>query len=252
MLNKSGYQQCLAFINCQLQDQQISGETFAGNLRPAITISRMAGAGGRDVAVNLAEFLQVHVPGAAPWTVFDRNLVAKVLEDHHLQKRIGNFMSEKHKSLFTDMIEEMFGLHPSNWTLVHGTAETILQLAKMGNVIIVGRGGNIVTRGLENVFHVRLVGSFEKRVKHVEDADNLDHDYAVELIKHEDNGRKRYLRENYHKDIDDPLLYHLIINTDRINHEAAAHLIGEAVIHRFHLKRHDRSGQPSVSQQKEE
>lgn len=248
MLNNIGYQQCLTFINCQLQDNKLSGESSTGNVRPAITISRMAGAGGRDVAAKLAEFLQAHVPGNAQWTVFDRNLVAKVLEDHQLQKRIGDFMSEKHKSLFTDMIEEMFGLHPSNWTLVHETAETILQLAKMGNVIIVGRGGNIVTRGLDNVFHVRLVGSFEKRVERVEDADNLDHDYAVELIKHEDNGRKRYLRENYHKDIDDPQLYHLIINTDRISHEAAAHLIGDAVIHRFHLKRQDHEGQPLANQ----
>jgi len=38
-------------------------------------------------------------------------------------------------------------------------AETILHLAEQGNVILIGRGANLVTRELQHVFHVRLVGS---------------------------------------------------------------------------------------------
>ena len=41
--------------------------------------------------------------------------------------------------------------------LVHKTAKTILQLAEMGNVIIIGRGANVVTAHMNNIFHVRLV-----------------------------------------------------------------------------------------------
>ena len=57
------------------------------------------------------------------------------------------------------------GLHPSSWTLVQQTNATILQLAQMGNVILVGRGATVITSKLNNVFHVRLVGSLEKRIE---------------------------------------------------------------------------------------
>lgn len=44
-----------------------------------------------------------------------------------------------------------------------------------------------------------------------------------------DLGRTRYVRKYYGKDIDDPLLFHLVINTDRIPHPEAARMIADAV-----------------------
>ena len=209
---------------------------FETSIRPAITISRMAGAGGYTVASKLAEYLQTHVPARCEWTVFDRNLIEKVLEDHHLHKRIADFMAEnKRKSMITDSMEEYLGLHPSSWTLVQQTAETILHLAQMGYVILVGRGGNVITGKLPNAFHVRLVGSLEKRVGHAQEVHNLGRPAALEWIKKEDTGRRHYVKENYDKDIDDPLLYHLVLNTDLIPFDKAASLIGDEVIKRFQL-----------------
>jgi hypothetical protein len=43
-------------------------------------------------------------------------------------------MPEDRVSDLTDLIDEMFGLHPPFWTLVNQTAETILRLAEQGNV----------------------------------------------------------------------------------------------------------------------
>lgn len=236
MIKNMGLEQCRSFINCQLMSP--GGWARRDDLvRPGITISRMTGAGGRTVAAKLAEYLQTKVPRHAPWTVFDRKLVEQVLEDHHLSKRVADFMPENHKSLLTDVFEELLGLHPSSWTLVHQTSETILHLAQMGNVILVGRGANVITKKLDTVFHVRLVGSLEKRSARVQQSQNLGPRDAVKFLKQEDTGRRRYLKEHFHEDIDDPLIYHLIINTDRISNDEAARLIGDAVIHRFQLDR---------------
>ena len=237
MWKNIGLEQCRSFINCQLS----SGGWARGDglVKPAITFSRMTGAGGLTVADELAEYLQAKVPRHAPWTVFDRKLVEQVLEDHHLSKRVAEFMPENHKSMLTDIFEELLGLHPSAWTLVHQTAETILHLAQMGNVILVGRGASVVTRELDNVFHVRLVGSVAKRIERVQQVYELDRPAAIEFINRKDKGRRRYLKEHFHEDIDDPLLYHLIINTDRIRSEDAARLIGDEVIRRFHLDRQE-------------
>lgn len=235
MWKNIGLEQCLSFINCQLNPaRRVAADE---QIKPAITISRLAGAGGRTVAGKLAEYLQAHVPGHAPWTVFDRNLVAQVLDDHHLAKRVAEYMPENHKSFLSDVFEELFGLHPSSWTLVHQTAETILKLAQMGNVILVGRGASVVTRTLDHTFHVRLVASLASRVEQVQRVYGYDRAAALEHVHREDKGRKRYLKENLHEDIDNPLLYDLVINTDRIRHDAAARLIGEEVVRRFNLSR---------------
>jgi cytidylate kinase len=44
-----------------------------------------------------------------------------------------------------------------------------------------------------------------------------------------DQGRKRYVTKYYEKDIDDPLLYHLVINTDRVSYPEAARVIADAM-----------------------
>jgi len=160
MWNSIGYNRCLSFINCQLSSKGRSG-FVEPQIKPAITISRMTGSGGRTVAARLADFLHTRAPCHCQWTVFDRNLMEKVLEDHQLKKRIAEFIPESHKSMFGDMLEEFLGLHPSSWTLVQQTAETVLQLAEMGFVILVGRGANVITSKLESVLHVRLIGRWK-------------------------------------------------------------------------------------------
>jgi cytidylate kinase len=107
----------------------------------------------------------------------------------------------------------------------------------MGNVILVGRGGSIVTRELQNVFCVRLVGSLEKRIEQIRKVYNLDQKAAQNYIKKEDEGSRRYVKDNFDKDINDPLLYHVTINTDMVDYDEAARLIGDEVIKHFKLDR---------------
>jgi cytidylate kinase len=210
-------------------------DTSQTSIKPAITIAREEGAGGLAVASELAGYLKTHASSHDEWTVFSQHLVAKVLEDHHLDKRAAGFMKEGHKNIVTDAIGELLGLHPSDWTFVQRANATILRLAQAGNVILVGRGGNIVTSKLKNVFHVYLVGSFEKRIEQAQKVFSLDRKSAINYIKKKDEARRRYLKDNFDKDINDPLLYHIIINTDLVRHEEAAQLIGDEVIRRFKL-----------------
>ncbi|MBU6401442.1 MAG: cytidylate kinase family protein [Verrucomicrobia bacterium] len=230
------FERCRAFIDCQLQSGERGRQTVPmADPRPAITISREAGAGGIPVAERLADYLQARMPTAGrPWTAFDRNLVEKVLEDHHLPAHLASHLPEDDVSQIADILEELFGLHPPSWTFVHQTAETILRLARLGNVILVGRGANVITAKLDNTFHVRLVGSLEPRLELLQDYYRLDRHAAIRFIEQHDRGRARYLRKYFHRDINDPLLYHLILNTDRFSCEEAARLIGETVMRKFY------------------
>ncbi len=222
---------CLSYINCQLSPEVKSPPV----IKPCVTISRMCGAGGRTVASKLAEYLQTRLPAACGWAVFDKNLIEKVLEDHHLSKRIAQFVPEGHKSLLEDTLEDLLGLHPPTALLVKQSSETIWNLAEKGNVILVGRGANVVTGKLATAFHVRLVGTVEKRIARLMEVYDFDHANAREFLKVQDASKKRYLKDHFNRDIDDPLLYHMVINTDGISYENAARLIGDTMICRFNL-----------------
>ena len=190
---------CLTFINCQLQppDKPMPLQKD-GVRRRAVTISRLVGSGGHAVAVKLAEYLEARAPGEkCPWTVFDRNIVEKVLEDHNLPKRLAHFMPEDRVSEASDIMDELFGLHPPSWTLVRQSAETILRLVELGNVIVIGRGSTVITRHLDYVFHVRLIGSVEKRAEYLQKSNNISRRAALAMIQNEDRGRARFLKKYF-------------------------------------------------------
>jgi cytidylate kinase len=238
MDHSSTYERCLSYIDCHLHASKAPTRLSPGEpQRPAVTISRETGAGGLSVADRLVERLRsLQKPGECPWTVFDKNLVAKVLEDHDLPERLGQFMPEDRVSYIADTLEELLGLHPSSSKLVHQTAETVLQLAELGNVILVGRGSNLITKELDHVFHVRLVGSVERRLMRVEARHKITADAALQFLRTEDAARKRYLRKYFGRDIEDPLLYHLIINTDWLTVDEAADLIVRTMVEKYGLK----------------
>ena len=228
------FERCLSFINSQLQPAARSAaRSESGAPFRAVTISRQCGSGALAGAEKLAECLQAHAPaGARPWTVFDRNLMEKVLEDHNLPKRLAKFLPEDRTSELQDILDELFGLHPPSWTIVRQTSETILRLAELGNVIVIGRGGNVVTAKLPGVLHVRLVAPIEQRVEHLHKYNGMSIPAARKFRLREDLGRERYLKKYFHADIEDPLLYHMVLNTGLLSPDQAAQIIADAVLRR--------------------
>jgi cytidylate kinase len=199
---------------------------------PVVTISRETGAGAGAIARLLAERLneQMRGKGDCPWTVFDRNLVERVLEDHNLPKAIKQFMPED-ASVFSpgSVVEELLGLHPSHWTLAHHMTDTIFRLARMGNVILIGRGSNVISGDFKNAFHVRLVAPKEARIQRAAELYNLTDREAAIFVREYDRARARYVKMHFKVAIDDPLQYHATLNTGRMSLEAAARLIAERV-----------------------
>jgi len=220
---------CLSFINGNTISA--SSTTAEPRVRRAVTISRQAGCGALQVANELVDFLQRHSPLAtAAWTVFDRELMDRVLVDHNLPKYMAKFLPEDRISEIEDTMLDIFGVHPPVATIVKQTAETLLQLAEVGNVILIGRGGNIITAKLPNVLRVRLVAPLDDRIERICRDDHKSPDAARRFCLNEEQARARYLKSYFNVDINDPLKYDLIINTGRVGCENASRLIGEAVL----------------------
>ncbi|GBD87620.1 cytidylate kinase [bacterium BMS3Abin03] len=226
------YEKCKEYIESHTPKTAVSRERRIPY--PCVTISRETGAGVQAVCKHLISILEENsYKDDIHWTFFDRKLIEKVLEDLHLPKRISEYLVEDKYRYISSAINELLGLHPTQWTILHKTTETVLQLARMGKAVIVGRGGNIITSNLKNVFHVRLIAPIEKRIDHVMEIMNLNNDEARAYIKKEDTARKMYLKSNFGKDVSDPLSYHIVLNTGMLSYKEAAEIIASAVMKKF-------------------
>jgi cytidylate kinase len=209
------------------------GKGYVRDELPLVTISRQAMAGASEIAQLVAERLngRLTAKDRCPWTVFDRNLVERVLEDHELPKTLDRFMPED-ASAFSpgSAVEEMLGLHPSTWTLAQHTTDTIVRLARLGNVILIGRGGTVITSRFRKAVHIRLVAPGQARIRRAELVYHLTPREAALFVREKDAARYRYVKRHFHVAIDDPLLYHATINTGLTGYEGAARLIVEAVL----------------------
>jgi cytidylate kinase len=78
-----------------------------------------------------------------------------------------------------------------------------------------------------------LIASMEKRIEYMQSLMGFTEKEALNYIKKEDENRKKYLNSYFDVDADDPLLYHMIVNTDLLTHKGAAYLIAEAVVLKF-------------------
>jgi len=220
---------CFSFVHGQTAPAAKSAAPVA--IRRAVTISRQAGGGGFRVAEKLANYLQQRAPVAGVgWTVFDRELMSKVLADHKLPQYLAQFLPEDRASRIEDTLADIFGVHPPAETVVKQTTETLLQLAELGGVILIGRAGNIVTAKLPHVLHVRLVAPLEERIERLCRDDHKTPAEARKFCLEEEQSRARYLKTYFHADINDPLQYHLVINTSLVGYDHAAQLISDAVL----------------------
>jgi cytidylate kinase len=224
------YEKCRIYI----ESQNIpSGERT--HQFPCITISRQTCTRADIIGHKVVEIMNRYSVGEdTEWTYFDKNLIEKVVEDHNLPQILSKLMDEDKVYNLKNIMNEIFGVHPSGRVFVRKVSETILQIAKLGRAVIIGRGANIIASRLKNVFNVRLVAPVEFRAKQAQEAYDIDnYNDAVKFIVKEDASRKNYLRTYFGKDIEDPLLYHIVLNTSALGFDQTAELIALSVVKRF-------------------
>lgn len=200
------------------------------DIRPFVTLGHETGAGATTVGHLLVTLLDqsFHEPGQG-WVFLDKDLLARALATQHLPERLAEYLPEDQVSEIKSIVGELVGLHPSLWELEHQVSEAILQLAHVGRVIIVGRAAYLITRPLPGGFHVKLVASADVRVERVMKLLNCDPETAVAHILDTERARRRYVRTRFGRDLNDPHLYDLVINTDQMTALAVAHLIVDAL-----------------------
>jgi cytidylate kinase len=195
---------------------------------PSVSISRQMGSGGIEIAGMLAD--QLADSAKQPWAIFDKNVAELVWRNHNLPGPVARFFDEEIPNQIHDTVQELLGVRITSWHLVEHTTATILRLARLGNAIFIGRGAGIIAANQKSVLRVRLVAPFAKRVRQVEEHHRLSTQEAVELISATDDTRRRYIKHYFRTEIDEPINYHLVINTGLTGYDEAARIIADATI----------------------
>ena len=177
------------------------GNTSTG--RRVLTLSRELGAGDDDFVPALADRLMLNVYDRE---LLEREAVRLGVPEAELEK-----IDEQPASLF-----QRFWPGSVFQRYFAALEQIMRELADRGDVILVGRGGNCFLRDDPRAFHVRLIATMPVRVRRVMEDRWIGEGVATELIADTDAQRRSFYESYFGVDWENPLQYHLTINSDRL------------------------------------
>lgn len=190
---------------------------------PIITISRGICSGGTQLAELLHDRLG--------WPVLSQEDVsaaaAKAYRMSEEELRRGLYMPASFYERFTS--------RKTRYLLA--TQAVIADLLADGNGIYHGLAGQFLFQNLRNAFKVRLVAPIPLRVETAMHRRGLTRDEAGRLIREADEHRLLWGRQIFDADVNDPDLYDLVVNLEKVSLATAANLIAEIM--------HGRDRQPT-------
>ncbi len=188
----------------------------------SITISREFGCEGYPLAVQLKKDLEAAWGGT--WTIFDRLLLDKILEEKHVSLELLERIGER-SHLLDSLISSLNPHWKTDQDLYEIMVETIHTLAQKGRAIFVGRGAAVVAQDLENSFHFRLEAPLEFRVNSMVRRTEMSVEEVESLIKDKQDQRERFINHFLGIDIKDISYYHLIFNNAKIKNKEISQTI---------------------------
>lgn len=189
-----------------------------------ITISREFGSAGRTIGKKLAEKLN--------YKFYDSELVNKVCEESGYHK---DFV-EKYGEDATSGSGVMFSFSRSGALSSNGQSlfdnlfiaqqKVILDLAKEGNMVIVGRCADYILKDFDNVLNVFIYADYEARKDRIIQEYGVKEDKAIsKRIKEKDQKRKVYYKTYTGQEWGNPHNYDLSLNSSKLGIEKTVDLL---------------------------
>lgn len=196
---------------------------------PVITISREYGCEANRIARVLVGRLNERPAGPMKrqlWKYLNKEILeesGKVLglRGEQVEQRIQNHDSDPFSALFSSL-----GQHYdiSDHKIIDTVSERMLAYAKKGNVIMVGRGGSVITGDMNNILRIRLVAPFEWRAAMLSSKMNISQKDAEKLAIKMDANRKSWVEHLSGKKYN-ASVYDLIINVKSLSDQEIVQMI---------------------------
>jgi cytidylate kinase len=189
---------------------------------PTITLSMEPGSGGSIVAQKIADRLD--------FDLFNREIVEAIAKSSEIRETVIASLEKDRLSGMEDFIASLvkdYYIHPDLY-LEH-LLKVINTIAKHGRAVIVGRGANFILPAHE-IFAVRVIAPLEIRIRNVALNYKVAEEEAKRRVIRRESRRKAFVRHSFNADISDPLHYDMIINTAKMNIDAAVEAVIAAVM----------------------
>ncbi len=167
-----------------------------------ITISREMGTGAYQIAADVAQRLK--------YTLIDGPRIKSLATKYGLTPEILQMVDEKPPSYVTAEDRKRAAA-------LNAIELIILDLARKGNVVIYGRGGQDLLKDCNNILRLRFIADFEERVERFAEREWIDPDMARSLIRRSDHQRGGFIHFYFDRDWNDPNYYDLVFNTSRLS-----------------------------------
>jgi cytidylate kinase len=179
-----------------------------------VTISSEIGSGASDLGQALAQRLA--------YRFVDREVISEAARRYGLAEAKLAGLDERKPSLF-----QRFDTETRRYVV--GTQAALCSFALEDDVVLMGRGGQWLLRGIPHVLRVRVTAPFEVRVQRLTEQGRQSLRTVTELVRQDDAGRAGRTRYLYGIEIDNPTLYDVIINTATLSIETAVDLVATAI-----------------------
>lgn len=178
-----------------------------------ITFSRKMGASGSEVAQRVADQLG--------YKFHDTETIEKMAREMGFLKDVRG-IDEKTPSFFMTFFSQKPEAQVDRLTSV------IYELARQGSAVFLGRGSHILLRSFECALHVRVTASRGFRIENLVKRGIPTSNEAAKLIERSDHERSRFIKLFFGVDWDNPELYDLTLNMDRLTVDMAVDTIVKA------------------------
>ena len=223
--------------NVTTQTAQTAQTMQSGGMR-AITVARLYGSGGGEVARRVAKRLG--------WRLIDHEVIVQVAYDLHITEEEAEDLDEHTEGFILRALNSMSLMYPSmvenvppspspatRERLYQNALHRVIELAvEEGQSVIVGRGASALLEGRRDVLRAFVIAPLEQRIAYVARREGLDEANARKRIALKDNGRRRYVQSQYRLQPDDPERYDVTINTAILSLDAATELICHALAYK--------------------
>ncbi len=120
--------------------------------------------------------------------------------------------------------------HPVNLTSAYEDLieQVIVETAQQGDVVILAHGASVACADVDGVLRVLVTASKSTRAERVAVGQSLDEKQANKTVEESDKERERYFERIYELNRELPTHYDLVVNTDVLTPEQAAHIISSA------------------------
>ena len=206
--------------------------------RNVVTVSKQVGSRGTEFALRLSE--------ALGFTYLDKNTLFSYAKEIGVgEGEITDFSEDSYKidsllnrilgrrrlvtSAYKAKENESISKVVDEEKNIEMVTTVIYSLAAKGRIVIVGRGGQAILKNKTNVLHVRIVAPLDFRVEYLMMDRGVTRDEALRTIEDSDRAQSEFLQRFYGIDGNDPVNYHIVLNTANINIEMAVKAIAFAV-----------------------